>query len=542
MISGTSCYEAAREYLRLGLHPIPCAPKSKRPVVEWRQYQEQAPLADEVDAWWERWPGANVALVLGRGTFAVDLDGGFEAEKLLIAEGVYLPGAPRVQTAGGFHVYLASPGPVPDRVGLLSTHGKKPQVDIRGVGIVVAPPSVHPTGAIYTWHIPLTVPFPAAPSRLLELISGPSAARDRGMPQTGWVGECLRGVGEGQRDATCTRLAGYFLSHGLEATVVEEILCATFAPACTPPFDPSDVKKCVWSIARKRQYSDPDNGATSVEPIHISAALDDFKAELRSGRGASMPTPFASLNTFLGGGFYPGELIYCGARPGVGKTALGLMLSRRAGKEGRAVLFVSREMVTVALARRMVSQESNVAASLLRTGRLRDTQDQDDVDRALLRLKDIPIWLTDQAVSIGDITTIMMKWSHSTSVGMVVVDYLQLVRAPRDIRERRLQVEAVSQGLKSLAMDYHVPVLCLSSLARAQGDAKRPTLASLRESGELEHDADVVLLLHRDPLEAETECIIAKNRDGRVGTVHLSFRASTVNFEEASDRTPKGAG
>jgi replicative DNA helicase len=108
---------------------------------------------------------------------------------------------------------------------------------------------------------------------------------------------------------------------------------------------------------------------------------------------------------------------------------------------------------------------------------------------------------------------------------------------PDGIRDRRLQVEAVSQGLKELAMRARLPVLCASSLARPGGDReRRPTLSDLRESGELEHGADIVIFLHRDMTSAGTELIVAKNRDGGVGIVTLSFHAQTVSFREVSPR------
>jgi replicative DNA helicase len=529
-ITVNALWDAARHYLALGLHPIPCAPKSKRPIVEWRPYQDQAPLADEVDTWWEKWPDANVALVQGRGKFVVDLDGGHEAERLLIDQGVYLPGAPRVKTAGGFHVYLSAPGPVPDRVALLSTRGKKPQVDIRGVGIVVAPPSIHPTGAAYVWHIPLAVPFPMAPQRLLELLSGPTTAA-HSTNEAGWVGELLRGVGEGLRDASCTKLAGYFLGRGLDALTVEAILRESFARNCTPAFPAEDVKKCVQSIARRESFNGVDR---TIVPVPLGAVLAELVRQVDAGRPRGVvATPFPALNEMLAGGFYPGELAYLGARPGVGKTALALEIARRAGQDGHGVLVASREMLNLALSRRIVAQHARLPATALRRADLTPGQVV-TLQEAVTALGGLPVWLTDEAVSITEIAGLLADWSAAVPLGLLIVDYLQLVRAPKEIRERRLQVEAVSQALKTLAQQVQVPVLALSSLSRpVDGKDRRPTLASLRESGELEHDGDIVLLLHREPQAADTECIIAKARDGETSVVHLTFHAKFTAFDEA---------
>lgn len=144
----------------------------------------------------------------------------------------------------------------------------------------------------------------------------------------------------------------------------------------------------------------------------------------------------------------------------------------------------------------------------------------------------LPLYVTDGAVSVGEITTLVATMAADGPVGLLVVDYLQLVRGPRDIRDRRLQVEAVSQALKTLALQHQVLVLCASSLSRSPSDDKPPTLASLRESGELEYDADVVLLLHRGMREEATTCYVAKNRNGRLGSVELAFRDDAVVFDE----------
>jgi replicative DNA helicase len=191
-------------------------------------------------------------------------------------------------------------------------------------------------------------------------------------------------------------------------------------------------------------------------------------------------------------------------------------------------------MLTMALTRRLLAQDARVRASALKTGQV-EPGEWWQIDQALPRLKALPVWMTDEAVSIGEIERAVT--AAAVPLQLLVVDYLQLVRAPRDIRDRRLQVEAVSQALKTLAVSAHLVVVCLSSLARSQDKEQRPTLASLRESGELEHDADVVLLLHRLPMQAETECIVAKNRDGRQGIVSLMFRHEFVTFDEPSPRT-----
>jgi hypothetical protein len=530
-----TCHDAAREYLMLGLHPIPCAPRSKRPLVEWKRYQDAPPLLEEIDTWWSQWPDANVALVLGRGTFAVDLDGGREAESLLKARGIYFPPAPRSKTAGGFHVFFSAPGPVPDRVALLSTGGKKPQVDIRGVGIVVAPPSIHPDGPTYAWQVPLSWPFPPAPEGLLRLITE-GAPKTTTTTSAGWVADALRGVGEGLRDATCTRLAGYFLGQGIDPRTVETLLLESFARNCTPPLDSHSVKKCVHSIA-KREAATGENEERGLAPVPLSAVLEDVVARLKTGPASAVRGPFPTLNHFLSGGFAPGELIYLGARPGVGKTAFGLEIARAVAADDVGVLVISREMVNAALARRLMAQEGSIRATALRSGRLTD-DDWLAIPPTVARLSKRPIWLTDEVLSIREIAAMATTFRGSPGLGLLIVDYLQLVRAPKEIRERRHQVEAVSQGLKGLALGLKIPVLCLSSLSRAPSGEKdrAPTLSDLRESGELEHDADVILLLHREPMKPETVCFIAKNREGQVGKVTLRFQAETVHFYEPTDR------
>lgn len=278
--------------------------------------------------------------------------------------------------------------------------------------------------------------------------------------------------------------------------------------------------------------------ASDLGAVHLSVVLDEWEAQVETG---TLPpvvrTPFPALNRFLTGGFVPGELVYLGARPGVGKTALGLEIARATAEDGLGVLVVSREMVQLALARRILAQAARVSASSLKSGRIGDGE-WVLLRSTLPKLRTLPLWMTDQTITLADITTLVRGFAESPPLGLVIVDYLQLVRAPAEVKDRRLQVEHVSQGLKAMALERHLPVLCLSSLSRISADVKdkRPTLDRLRESGELEHDADIVLFLHREFDQAETEVIVAKNRDGRTGTAHLLFRSEFVAFDEASER------
>jgi replicative DNA helicase len=333
-------------------------------------------------------------------------------------------------------------------------------------------------------------------------------------------------VGEGGRDATCTRLAGYLLGKNLPPDVVEALLLE-WAGRCTPPFPEAEVRKCVASIAKR-------GGAEPAEPPKRLADVLRFLNTM-AGHGAQRraPTPFLALSHLLSGGFLPGELIYLGARPGLGKTSLALQLARATAEAGQGVLFVSREMTPEALVRRLVAQAGMLRAERFRAG------DLDDVERRLLQeacaeLAPLPLWVTSDVVTIDEIHD-AVRDHEGEALGLVVVDYLQLVRGPSDLRDRRLAVEFVSQGLKSLAVTYRLPVLALSSLARPPREARnyRHGLNDLRESGELEHDADLVLFLHADRENPDNrELTIAKHRDGATGSLALRFQGEYVRFLE----------
>lgn len=512
--------DAAHYYRTLGLHPIPCMPREKRPLVSWKEYQERQPTAEEIDGWWRLTPDANVGLVLGRGLFAVDIDSAVGRERLLAA-GIELPAdAPTVTTGKGVHVYLS--GSAPDRIGLV------PGVDIRGVGYVVAPPSVHPSGAEYRWVTPLTATPPPAPPPLARLLVRPAA-----LPAAAgndWLTRALVGVGEGGRDATCTRIAGYLLGKGIPQEATELILQG-WAERCTPPFPPDAVSKCVASIAKREGA--PDGPPSSIAELVKVTMAEITKPEHERRRPAS--THLACLDDLLGGGLYPGEYVILGARPSVGKTALALQIGRLLAKQGTGTLFVSCEMTCTALTRRLLAQESQVNAKNLKTGQLVP------VEYHLLaagaeRLSNMPIWVTSDVHTTDQLAETLDAYTPGT-LGLVIVDYLQLLTTAEYARDKRQSVEAVSKALRRLTVKTELPFIVLSSLSRPPKNVREwaPGLADLRESGELEHDADIVWLMHRLLSSPETTLTVAKNRDGEVNEAGLPlvFNDKVLTFTEA---------
>jgi replicative DNA helicase len=303
----------------------------------------------------------------------------------------------------------------------------------------------------------------------------------------------------------------------------------------------------------------------ALEPV--GAVAERVVAELRGGPRVMLRTPFPTLNMLLSGGFLPGELIYLGARPAVGKTALGLILAREAAEQGHPALVLSREMPLLALGRRVLAQVAGISATGLRAAEL-DGLEWERVVAALPRLHGLPVWFSDRPATVEQIDGLIRAAVARHAVRLVVVDYLQLIQAPRGVTDRRLAVEAASRMLKTLAIELELVVLCLSSLSRPErGSSRRPTLADLRESGALEHDADVVLLLHReekeDPADTAgraavarlrakalghpepeapvTELLVAKGRDVATGRVDLLFTGRTLTFREQTRRVAPGA-
>jgi replicative DNA helicase len=234
----------------------------------------------------------------------------------------------------------------------------------------------------------------------------------------------------------------------------------------------------------------------------------------------------------LSGGFRPGELIVLAGRPGCGKSTLAQQIAWTRAKAGSSVWFASCEMSSVLCLERLLASEARVASTAVHSGKLASTDWSKlagAVDR-ILRVSSMYV----QAYSGGTVSDIRLDaLRHRAKHGLhcVVVDYLQLLRGPGRTKYER--VSEVSTGLKQLGLELDVPVLALCQLRRLESANARPTMADLRDSGQIEQDADTILLLHRDDKSPTVECIVEKQRSGPTGEIELVFDKAIYTFEDA---------
>ena len=253
----------------------------------------------------------------------------------------------------------------------------------------------------------------------------------------------------------------------------------------------------------------------------------------RKGDVTGIPTGFAELDRMTAG-FQRNDLIIVGARPSVGKTAFALNIAQNvATKTDENVAIFSLEMGSEQLVMRMLCAEGNINAQNLRTGALTD-EDWRKLTMAMGSLSNAGIYIDDTpGVRIGEIRSKCRRLKQEHGLGMILIDYLQLIQGDgRSGDNRQQEVSEISRSLKALARELQVPVIALSQLSRGveQRQDKRPMMSDIRESGSIEQDADIVAFLYRDDYydkESENkniiEIIIAKQRNGPVGTVSLAF-------------------
>ena len=273
----------------------------------------------------------------------------------------------------------------------------------------------------------------------------------------------------------------------------------------------------------------------------LGETLDDIEQLYDRGDAITgTPTGFIDLDE-LTAGLQPNSLVVLGARPAMGKTSFALNLVAHASMtEQRPVLMFSLEMSKLELSKRLLCSEAKVDATAIRNGRLKD-EDWTKLAQAMGRLGNAQLWIDDDPnITVMDIRAKARRLKSKVGdMGMVVVDYLQLMSGRASAENRQVEISEISRGLKILARELECPVVALSQLSRSleQRTDKRPMLADLRESGAIEQDADIVMFLYRDEIynpdsadKGQAEVLIAKHRAGPTGVVRLAWLGHQTRF------------
>ena len=315
--------------------------------------------------------------------------------------------------------------------------------------------------------------------------------------------------------------------------------CMGAREEATSILDKAEAKILGIAETRKRKGFEPIKNV-----LHETFEIID-RYHKRKGLVTGVPTGFKQLDEMTSG-LQPSDLILIAGRPSMGKTAFCLNVARNAAVTGAVPTAVfSLEMSSHQLALRLLCSEAHISSHDMRTGKLSQndwallSSSMGDLSEAKLFIDDTP------SASVLEVRAKARRLKHEHDLGLIIIDYLQLMSGPKDADNRQQEVSHISRSLKGLAKELNVPVIALSQLSRApeaRGGDKKPVLSDLRESGALEQDADVVMFIHRDiatqnetgqdDYETNAEIIIGKQRNGPVGNVPLNFIAKWTMFAD----------
>lgn len=285
-----------------------------------------------------------------------------------------------------------------------------------------------------------------------------------------------------------------------------------------------------------------------VKPLIMNTIHELERLHQTSKEGITgVPSGYRDLDNILAG-FQRSDLIILAGRPSMGKTAFALNLARNAAVDhDYGVGFFSLEMSNQQLVQRLLCSEAEIDSQRLRTGRLKESE-WPKLSRRIGRLVEAPLYIDDTpAMDIMKLRARARRMVAEKKIGLIIIDYLQLMEAPKGMDSRQQEISYISRSLKNLSKELKIPVLALSQLSRAveMREWKRPTLADLRESGAIEQDADVVMFVYRPelynitnfdddnktPTENMVELIIGKHRNGPTGSVKLFFSKNYGRFD-----------
>jgi replicative DNA helicase len=275
----------------------------------------------------------------------------------------------------------------------------------------------------------------------------------------------------------------------------------------------------------------------------LPAALDEIEAISSGVTKEGVMTGFKDLDA-LTNGFHAGNMVVLAARPGVGKSTLGLDIARHASiKNGDTSVIFSLEMSRSEITMRMLSAEARVGLNNIRSGSLSD-EEWGRLAKRMGEISEAPLFIDDSAnLSLMEIRAKARRLKQRHNLKLIVIDYLQLMTSGKKVENRQQEVSEFSRNLKLLAKELNVPIIAISQLNRSpeQRSDKKPMLSDLRESGSIEQDADVVILLHRDEMydsqsrSGEADLIVAKHRNGQTRTITV---AAQLHFARFTDMAP----
>jgi replicative DNA helicase len=303
------------------------------------------------------------------------------------------------------------------------------------------------------------------------------------------------------------------------------------------PEDPRGAADQAEQLVYQASRDQEQDEVVGVRTLVDAAMLDLEKIQQRESAYAGVPTGFRDLDQLLSG-LQPGNLLIVAARPGIGKSSLVTNLARNVAVDARtAVAMFSLEMSRWEIGMRLLCGEARVPWDKVRSKRV-GPDDWANIVEAAEALHDAPLFIVDSGtVTIVDIRAKARRMRSSHGLGLIIVDYLQLMSHYRRVDNRQQEVAEISRSLKLLAKELEIPVIAVSQLNRqveSRAD-KRPQLADLRESGSLEQDADVVMFIHRDDsddpsVKGTAEIIVAKHRNGPTDRVRLTFLPHLTQF------------
>ena len=300
-------------------------------------------------------------------------------------------------------------------------------------------------------------------------------------------------------------------------------------------------EKSVFNLLQRRSTGD----YVPIKQVVLNALERIEKASKSKGTVTGIPTGFIDLDYKLSG-LQPSDLVLVAARPSMGKTAFVLNIAQYvAFRKDKGVAIFSLEMSKEQLVNRMFSLESQVDAQALRTGNLKDSDWEKLIESAGIIGKSNLVIDDTPGISVSELRSKCRKYKLEHDIQLIIIDYLQLMTGSVGKRSesRQQEISEISRSLKALARELNVPVVALSQLSRAVESRpdKRPMLSDLRESGAIEQDADVVMFIYRDEyynkdseFKKQAEIIIAKQRNGPVGTVNLAWLGEYTKFANLS--------